>query len=42
MNTRIMLDYLAELSENNNREWYREHKKNIKKLRNSLNSLCRS
>lgn len=30
MNTEIMLDYLARLSKNNNREWYHEHKKENK------------
>ena len=27
MDTKIMLDFLRELSENNNREWFAEHKK---------------
>ena len=26
MNTQLMMDYLAELSANNNREWYHAHK----------------
>ena len=26
MNTQMILDYLTELSANNNREWYHEHK----------------
>ena len=26
MNTQMILDYLAELSANNNREWYHAHK----------------
>lgn len=30
MNNRILLDYLAELSANNNREWYHAHKKENK------------
>lgn len=30
MNTKIILDYLADLSANNNREWYHEHKKENK------------
>lgn len=30
MNTQIILDYLIELSENNNREWYHSHKSQYK------------
>lgn len=30
MNNKIMLEYLSELSANNNREWYHEHKKENK------------
>lgn len=30
MNTKIMLNYLSDLSKNNNREWYHEHKKEYK------------
>lgn len=30
MNTKIILNYLADLSANNNREWYHEHKKENK------------
>ncbi len=30
MNTKIILNYLADLSVNNNREWYHEHKKENK------------
>lgn len=26
MNTQLILNYLSDLSENNNREWYHEHK----------------
>ncbi len=30
MNNKIILDYLSALSENNNREWYHDHKKENK------------
>ena len=30
MNNKIILEYLSELSANNNREWYHEHKKENK------------
>ena len=30
MNTQIILKYLSELSYNNNREWYHEHKNDYK------------
>ena len=30
MNNKLMLNYLADLSANNNREWYHEHKKENK------------
>ncbi len=39
MNTRILLDYLAELSENNNREWYHEHKKEHKEAAEQFEQL---
>ncbi len=32
MNTQIILDYLSELSANNNREWYHAHKKENKEV----------
>lgn len=31
MNTQIIIDYLSELSQNNNREWYHDHKSDYQK-----------
>ena len=31
MNTQIIIDYLTELSRNNNREWYHDHKSDYQK-----------
>lgn len=39
MNTKIMLDYLAELAENNTREWYHAHKKEYKEATEQFEML---
>lgn len=39
MNNRILLDYLAELSANNNREWYHAHKKENKEATTQFEEL---
>lgn len=39
MNTELILNYLAELSVNNNREWYHEHKKENKAANEQFEQL---
>lgn len=39
MNTRIILDYLKNLSENNNREWYHAHKAEYKEANARFEAL---
>lgn len=39
MNTQIVLDYLTELSANNNREWYHSHKKENKEAVSQFEEL---
>lgn len=39
MNTRIILDYLKNLSENNNREWYHAHKAEYKEANARIEAL---
>ena len=40
MNTRIILDYLKNLSENNNREWYHAHKAEYKEANARFEALA--
>ena len=39
MDTNIILTYLSELSKNNNREWYHDHKKEYKEANTQFESL---
>ena len=39
MDTKLMLDYLARLAENNNREWYAEHKQERKAATQAFEEL---
>lgn len=41
MNTKLILDYLSGLSENNNREYYHSHKEEYKKANEEFESLLR-
>ena len=41
MNTQVILQYLSELSANNNREWYHEHKKENKAAVEQFEQLVR-
>lgn len=41
MNTRLILQYLKELSENNNREWYHLHKEEYKEANAQFEELLR-
>lgn len=42
MNTEIILKYLTDLSENNNREWYHAHKIEYKEANSEFESLLRA
>lgn len=39
MNTQLMIDYLSELSRNNNREWYHAHKEDYKQANGEFESF---
>ena len=39
MDTQIILNYLSQLSKNNNREWYHEHKKENKAANEQFEQL---
>ena len=39
MNTQLILNYLADLSKNNNREWYHAHKAENKAANTEFESL---
>ena len=42
MNTKAILKYLTELSENNNREWYHAHKSEYKEANSEFESLVQA
>ena len=39
MNMELILNYLSELSRNNNREWYHEHKEEYREANAEFESL---
>lgn len=42
MNTKVILKYLIELSENNNREWYHAHKSEFKEANSEFENLLQA
>lgn len=42
MNTKVILKYLTELSENNNREWYHAHKSEFKEANSEFENLLQA